>query len=110
MEHRWHGRDKIQLDVMLYHNAVPIARCATQNLSITGVYLQPAKTDIALNSPVELEISHRDKGITQRFRLMAQVVHISQSGTGLMFKTSNTKTREAITKLVELAEKSHTTL
>lgn len=101
MEHRWHSRDPAHFDVVLYHQGVPVARGAAQNLSANGMLIEPATDNLDINACIELEFCLKERGAVHRYRVGAQVVHQSGAGTGVMFQSHRPETRAVISKLLE---------
>jgi hypothetical protein len=91
MEHRWHARGDVELDVVLYHQGIPVARCEAHNISPNGIFIEPASEELDVNTPVELEFVLGGKEKAEHYRINARVVHQSGKGTGLMFSPSETQ-------------------
>lgn len=101
MEHRWHKRNDIKADVMLYHHGIPVARCAVHNLSDTGLFLQPSEKHIPINAPVEVEFTVAQDLQRKRIRLPARVIHQDSGGVGLMFQPQTPATASVLRSLLK---------
>lgn len=99
MEHRWHKRDPIKADVMLYHHGVPIARCSVHNVSNSGLFIQPSDKQIPINAPVEVEFMVAERFERKRIRLPARVIHQESGGVGLMFQPATQATSTVLRSL-----------
>lgn len=103
MEHRWHKRNDINVAVTLYHQGAPIGRCEAQNLSGSGVYLQPTERQIPINAPVEVEFTLDNRKISSRVRIPARVIHQRSGGVGLMFQPKTVTTGRVLHELLDHA-------
>lgn len=85
MEHRWNKRLPIAINVLLYHNSIPVVRCKTRDIGASGLFVETGPVTYARNTILEVEFvveSHQDR---QRYRLLSMVVQRAKDGMGLEF-------------------------
>ncbi|UCE90298.1 MAG: PilZ domain-containing protein [Pseudomonadota bacterium] len=86
MEHRYSARVSQIEPALVYHNAVPAARCRIRNLSAGGAFIETRLLRFELNATVELEFKLGGRS----YRLPAAVVSRRSDGLGIMFIASET--------------------
>lgn len=87
MEHRLSERRPITLDVLIFHQGLPIGRGRTRNIGREGMFIETKKKDFPEGTVLDMELDiDTDKG-EQRIRLPALVIHRNREGMGLMFLT-----------------------
>ena len=86
MEHRYSARVSQSDLALVYHNAVPAARCRIRDLSAGGAFIETRLLRFEPNATVELEFGLGGRS----FRLPAVVVNRRTDGLGVMFIASET--------------------
>ena len=91
MEHRCSVRLPIAMDVLLYHNNIPVVHCKTNDIGPEGMFVKSGSLKYRINTVLKVEF-HTKKGVeTKSYMLSAMVVHHANNGLGLMFPGDDTK-------------------
>ncbi len=91
-EKRGDFRHTLALETEVHFHEQNIAgmfRCRTKNIGLKGACLPSNATPINPNMDVELVFVAYSRATPKRYRLKAQVVHSTNSGTGLAFPKLN---------------------
>lgn len=102
MEHRWHTRQPVEVDVFIYRHSLPLGIGRTCDLSREGVYLRSA-TDlpgVQSGQSLEVGIPSRKGGFCRWVRIPAEVRHRARDGLGLMFVTYDDEKLQVIESLL----------
>lgn len=100
MEHRWNERKSLALDVQIYHQGVPVARCRTRDLSLDGMQLCVGPLGFYKNTPLDLEFTADDSGRRTTHRVGACVVHCTRNRMGLMLLDVPPETKRVLRRLL----------
>ncbi|WP_455220808.1 PilZ domain-containing protein [Kaarinaea lacus] len=85
MEHRCSVRLPVAMDVLLYHNNVPVVHCKTRNIGADGMFVRTGSLKFGTNTMLKVEFKPGE-GRDQHCHMMpALVVHHANDGMGLMF-------------------------
>lgn len=84
MEHRYSTRVSQSDLALVYHNALPAARCHIRDLSAGGAFIETRLLRFEPNATVELEFGLGGRN----FRIPAVVVNRRADGLGVMFIAS----------------------
>lgn len=85
MEHRWSDRIPSSIEVLLFHNNIPVVTCKAGNISHYGMFVKTGPVRYERNSQLEVEFVFNAKGRKKRYRIPAYVIHNSKDGLGLMY-------------------------
>lgn len=102
MEHRMFPRTSISLEVLLYHDGLPIAVAKAVNISMDGMLIK-VKRDPGFikNASYEIEFAASVYGEQNRYRIPAMLVHDIANKAGFLFETSNEETSDVLNALIE---------
>lgn len=84
-EHRWSGRQPMQLRVTLSGGRQRPQPAVCHNLGLGGMYVETNPQWLLLNSLLDVGFTIRSEDGESRHRLPVRVVRVSQNGAGLMF-------------------------
>jgi hypothetical protein len=85
MEHRWHTRKKITLDVQLIQRDLLKFNAKTINISLGGMFVETDSTGIEEKASLEVMLSQRSNTKINRYCIKAYVIYKNEKGVGLMF-------------------------
>lgn len=84
MEHRYHGRIPISLDIKLSRRGRAIGLFKTYNIGLYGIAVRLDRpSDLAVNEVVDLYLTVKQDGVW-RFPMKGLVVHRSEDELGIM--------------------------
>jgi hypothetical protein len=101
MEHRWSDRIPSSIEVLLFHNNIPVVTCKAGNISHYGMFVKTGPVRYERNSQLEVEFIFNTKGRKKRFRIPAYVIHQSREGLGLMFSDDSQDTIHYIKGVIQ---------
>ena len=81
MEHRCSVRLPVAMNVLLYHNNIPVVHCKTHD----GMFVQSGPLKYRTNTMLKVEFQSRKDKESRSYNLTAMVVHHANNGLGLMF-------------------------
>ncbi|MGD8572355.1 MAG: PilZ domain-containing protein [Gammaproteobacteria bacterium] len=110
MEHRCSARVPVSYRVTLYRDKMPVAVCATKNISLGGLFVATGPLVYPKNTTLEVDIKLDTEQGAARYRLPACVVFHSQEGVGLMFLESSDEVLDNIRRTMRSGEAENTTL
>jgi len=86
MEHRWHPRRPVRVDVTLYHRDRPVAVCRSRDVSRDGIFFEVDSRVPGLDAGtfVTADLRWRDAHGTRRTRVGGLVVHRARDGLGVL--------------------------
>lgn len=87
MEHRLSERRPMTLDVLIFHQGLPMGRGRTRNIGREGMFIETEITDFPEGTTLDVEVDVDTGQGEQRVRLPALVIHRNDEGIGLMFLT-----------------------
>lgn len=87
MEHRLSERRPINLDVLIFHQGLPVGRGRTRNIGLEGMFIETEIRDFSEGTTLDIELNVDGDEGEQRVRLPGLVVHRNREGMGLMFLT-----------------------
>ena len=82
MEHRWHARKEITLDIQLIQRDFSIFNAKTINISMGGMFVQTDSTGIKEKVSLEVALSPSSNGEIKRYRIKAYVIYKNNEGVG----------------------------
>lgn len=85
VEHRWSGRQPMQMHVTLSGGRQRPQPAVCHNLGLGGMYVETDPGWLLLNSLLDVGFTIRSEDGESRHRLPVRVVRVSQNGAGLMF-------------------------
>ena len=85
MEHRCSVRLPVAMNVLLYHNNIPVVHCKTDDIDADGVFVRSGSLNYRTNSRLKMEFQTEKDNRRKSYILSAMVVHNAKSGLGLMF-------------------------
>ena len=100
MEHRWNRRVDTDMEVLVYHETVPVARACAENISLDGMFIRSQPLHFPNKTSLEVEVELTRHGQAQRYRIPALVVHSEAGGAGLMFQRVNTSVMDVLEELM----------
>lgn len=83
MEHRCSKRLVKAINVMLYHNGIPVVSCKTRDIGVEGIFIETGPLEYKNNTHVKIEFEVVSIRSRQLYRLTAIIVHSSEKGLGL---------------------------
>lgn len=96
MEHRWYKRLPIAINVLLYHNSIPVVRCKTRDIGASGLFVETGPVTYATNTMLEVEFVVESHQGHQRYRLPSMVVQRANNGMGLVFSKAEPNVFQAL--------------
>jgi len=100
MEHRRSVRHEIELTVGIYHRGTWVGSCQTRDISSGGMFLQTQPESLKRNSLIEITFDRPGDTSTRRYRLPSMVVHGTNGGIGVMFRSQNTEAHAALRQII----------
>lgn len=91
MEHRYSVRLPVAMNVLLYHNNVPVVHCKTENIGADGMFVSTGDLKYGTNSILKVEFVAGAGQDARSHMIPAMVVHHNNHGMGLMFPRGDTK-------------------
>ena len=85
MEHRCSVRLPVAMNVLLYHNNIPVVHCKTDDIGADGVFVRSGSLNYRTNSMLKMEFQTEKDNRRKSYILSAMVVHHAKNGLGLMF-------------------------
>ncbi|WP_455207398.1 PilZ domain-containing protein [Kaarinaea lacus] len=95
MEHRCSVRLPVAMNVLLYHNNIPVIHCKTLNIGADGMFVHTGALKYGTNTMLKVEFKRETNPVSQSFTMPAMVVHHSREGLGLMFPGGNSEAMQA---------------
>jgi hypothetical protein len=89
MEHRCSVRLPVAMNVLLYHNNIPVVHCKTSDISPDGMFVQSGPLKYKANTLLKVEFQAQSDAVRKSHMLAAMVVHHANNGLGLMFPGSD---------------------
>ncbi len=89
MEHRCSVRLPVAMDVLLYHNNIPVVHCKTHDIGADGMFVDSGPLRYQTNTMLKVEFQTRKGNVQKSHMLSAMVVHHAKNGLGLMFPGGN---------------------
>ena len=109
MENRYSKRVPIVMDVLLFHNNIPVIHCKTNNIGTDGMFINTDSLNYPTDTILKIEFSKTEKQPTEYFSLPAMVVHQSKSGLGLMLPGGESVPMQEWRKIVKKAITNYVT-
>ena len=103
MENRYSRRVPLQMDVLLFHNNIPVIHCKTNNIGTDGMFINTGSLNYPTDTILKIEFSAESKQGSEYFSLPVMVVHQSKSGLGLMLPGGESVPMQEWRKLVKQA-------
>ena len=95
MEHRCSVRLPVAMNILLYHNNIPVVHCNTLNIGADGMFVRTGALKYGTNTMLKVEFKREANPVSQSFTMPAMVVHHSDEGLGLMFPGGNSLAMQA---------------
>jgi len=73
------------MNVLLYHNNIPVVHCKTRNIGADGVFVRTGTLKFGTNTMLKVEFKPGESGSRHSYMVSALVVHHANDGMGLMF-------------------------
>lgn len=89
MEHRCSVRLPFAMNVLLYHNNIPVVHCKTHDIGADGMFVKSGPLKYRTNTMLKVEFQSNKGGGRSSHMLTAMVVHHANNGLGLMFPGGN---------------------
>ena len=89
MEHRCSIRLPVSMNVLLYHDNIPVVHCKTLNIGADGMFVRTGALKYGTNTMLKVEFDAGKTPGTQSHIIPAMVVHHAKEGMGLMFAGGN---------------------
>jgi len=86
MERRNEDREPIRVDVVLYHNNLPLFSGTTRNIGAGGLFLETPCKLLKPGDRVYLDVSYSERGKVHHDGLCATVIHDRLDGIGCVFR------------------------
>lgn len=100
MEQRWSVRAPFVTQVILHHNALPVAVCKSSDIGLGGLFIQAGPLTYPRDSVLHIDIELDTELGPKRFLLETAVVFNSGAGMGLMFLESHSEISRTIRRLL----------
>ncbi len=100
MEHRRSIRHEFELTVGIYHRGTWVGTCQTKDISTGGMFLRTKPESLKRNSLIEVTFDRPGSNGAKRYRLPSLVVHGTNGGVGVMFRSQNTEAHAALRQLI----------
>ena len=100
VEHRWSGRQPMQMRVTLSGGRQRPQPGGCHNLGLGGMYVETDPRWLLLNSSLDVGFTIRDENGECRHRLPVRVVRVSPNGAGLVFSDFKTEAACALGELL----------
>lgn len=100
MEHRWHVRKNISLDVQLNHRNLPDIHGKTINISMGGMFVEANLTGISKCMSLDVMLSRHEDEKTRHCHIKAYVIHKNKNGVGLMFYAHDSETFKMLNEVI----------
>lgn len=91
MEHRYSVRLPVTINVLLYHNNIPVVHCKTRNIGADGMFVQTGSLKYGTNTMLKVEFKPDEGKDNHSHIIPALVVHHANDGMGLMFPGGNSE-------------------
>ncbi|WP_455201107.1 PilZ domain-containing protein [Kaarinaea lacus] len=85
MEHRCSVRLPIAMNVLLYHNNIPVVHCKTDDIGADGMFVKSGPLKYRTNTILKVEFRSGKGSESRSHMITAMVVHHAKNGLGLMF-------------------------
>jgi len=85
MEHRCSVRLPVAMNVLLYHNNIPVVHCKTRNIGVDGMFVRTGSLKFGTNTMLKVEFKPGEGDSRHSHMVSALVVHHANDGMGLMF-------------------------
>ena len=95
MEHRCSVRLPVAMNVLLYHNNIPVVHCKTLNIGADGMFVQTGSLKYGTNTMLKVEFKPDERQAAQSHMMAAMGVHHTRDGMGLMFAGGDSKEMQA---------------
>jgi len=103
MENRYSKRVPLQMDVLLFHDNIPVIHCKTNNIGTDGMFINTGSLNYPTDTILKIEFSSESKQGAEYFSLPAMVIHQSKYGLGLMLPGGESVPMQEWRKLVKQA-------
>ena len=91
MEHRCSVRLPVVVNVLLYHNNIPVVHCKTRNIGADGMFVRTGSLKYGTNTILKVEFKPEEGKGSLSHIIPALVVHHANDGMGLMFPGGNSE-------------------
>ena len=91
MEHRCSVRLPVAINVLLYHNNIPVVHCKTRNIGADGMFVRTGSLKYGTNTMLKVEFKPEEGHDIHSHLMPAMVVHHANGGMGLMFPGGNSE-------------------
>jgi len=103
MENRYSKRVPIAMDILLFHNNIPVIHCKTNNIGTDGMFINTESLNYPTDTILKIEFSADSNQRAEYFSLPAMVVHQSKFGLGLMLPGGESVPMQEWRKIVKQA-------
>lgn len=87
-DNRWGCRRDIALNILIYYQGTPVAKCRSSNISRSGMFVETGPLTFFRNTSLEVEFKSGNDARKKIYRLPATVIYSSSKGIGVMFDTA----------------------
>jgi len=103
MENRYSKRVPVVMDVLLFHNNIPVVHCKTHNIGTDGMFVVSGSLSYPTDTIVKVEFCADSQQGPEYYSLPAMVIHQSNSGLGLMLPGGESLPMQEWRKVVKQA-------
>lgn len=87
MEHRWSPRKPVKMDVFINYQPLGLVRGEAKDVSLEGMFVETGRVTLPKNEEVDITFAVKNDHEKRILHMGAFVVHSSQKGAGLMFRS-----------------------
>jgi hypothetical protein len=105
MEHRRARRISAQISALVRHRGVPVAYCATRDISLEGAQLNCGGMGFDSRVPLEVDLHLEGPAGTRYVRMPAVVMHCADGRLGVLFTSREPAVLQRLEGLLDEAER-----
>ncbi|WP_455374793.1 PilZ domain-containing protein, partial [Kaarinaea lacus] len=95
MEKRYCKRIPIVMDVLLYHNNIPVVSCKTHDIGKDGLFVEAGPLAYGKDAILKVEFHTDPEDDNTSLLLPAMIIHKSKKGLGLMLPGGDSEAMKA---------------
>jgi len=101
MEHRRARRVSTQISALIRNRGVPVAYCATRDISLEGAQLNCGGMDFESRAPLEVDFHLEGPSGRHQVRMSGVVMHCANGRIGVLFTNREPETIRQLEDLIE---------
>ncbi|HKL76907.1 MAG TPA: PilZ domain-containing protein [Gammaproteobacteria bacterium] len=103
MEHRRARRVSARISALIRRRGVPVAYCATRDISLEGAQLNCGGMGFEARTPLEVDFHMEGASVSHHVRMSAVVMHADDGRVGLLFTA---RSQEVLARLEQLVQEA----